>query len=85
MPAALLGRKRQTISKTDDAESLQADLIPFERIARLRAVLSDADFRKWLRMPNDQLDGETPLQLVEDGEISVVAELAEDMLTGVLT
>lgn len=83
--AALLGRKRQTISKTDDAESLQADLIPFERIARLRVVLSDAEFRKWLRMPNNQLDGETPLRLVEDGEISVVAELAEDMLTGMPT
>lgn len=83
--AALLGRKRQTISKTDDAESLQADLIPLERVARLRAVLSEADFRKWLRIPNDQLDGETPLRLIENGEISVVADLAEDMLTGMPT
>src|SRR5205823_3334652 len=37
--AGLMGRKRQTVAKTDDAQSLQPLLRPFERIVRLRSVL----------------------------------------------
>ena len=80
--AAGIGKARQTVWKTDDAEALQPRLFPFERIARLRAVLSDADFRSWLNMPNDQLDDRTPIELVRNGKAEVVADLAEDMLSG---
>jgi Protein of unknown function (DUF2384) len=80
--AALIGRKRQTISKTDDAESLQPALFPFERIARLRTVLPSADFRRWLNMPNSQLDGRPPLDVIRTGQVGVVADFADDMLTG---
>lgn len=80
--AALIGRSRQTLWKTDDAESVQEKLFPFERIVRLRAVLAESDFRSWLNMPNDQLDEETPLALIRGGEVGIVADLAEDMLTG---
>jgi uncharacterized protein (DUF2384 family) len=41
-----------------------------------------ADFRKWLRMPNSQLDGKTPLEVLEEGRWQVVADLVDDMLTG---
>ncbi len=51
----ILGRSRQAVSKTDDAESLQQALRPFEKVARLLAVLDPAGFLKWLRMPNAQL------------------------------
>ncbi len=80
--AALIGRKRQTVSKTDDADSLQAALFPFERIARLRTVLPAADFRRWLNMPNSQLDRRPPLDVIRADQIGVVADLADDMLTG---
>src|SRR6266849_1810549 len=59
-----IGRKRQTVAKTDDAKSLQAALWPFERIARLRSVLPTADFRSWLNMPNEQLDELSPLDVI---------------------
>ena len=54
--AALLGRNRQAVSKTPDADSLQPQLRPFERVTRLRVLLSEEDLRKWLHLANDQLE-----------------------------
>ena len=79
---AAIGKPRQTLWKTDDAEALQELLRPFERVARLRAVLTERDFRSWLNMANDQLDGRTPIDVIRRGQAGVVADLAEDMLTG---
>lgn len=80
--AGLLERSRQTVSKTPDAESLQPLLRPYERAARLRAVLRASDFRAWLRLANGQLGEMTPLEVVRSGRIDVLADLAEDLLTG---
>ena len=80
--AAAIGKARQTVWKTDDAEALQPRLFAFERTARLRTVLPESDFRSWLNMPNEQLDDRTPIELIRNGEADTVAELAEDMLTG---
>ena len=84
--AGWLGRTRQALSKTPDADSLQEDLAAFERVARLRRVLAPDAFRKWLRMPNGQLDSAKPLDLLATGQQRlIVAELVEDMLTGMPT
>ena len=80
--AGVLGRNRQTVFKTPDADSLQRLLRPFECIARLRAVLSFEHFLHWLNRPNEQLDEKTPMDVVRSGRVGVVADLAEDMLTG---
>jgi Protein of unknown function (DUF2384) len=80
--AALLGRSRQTVAKTDDAPALQAVLRPFERIARLRAVLPAGDFRRWLNQPAAALDGKAPLDVIRARRAEVVADLVEDMLSG---
>jgi len=80
--AAAIGKARQTVWKTDDAEAIQPRLFPFERTARLRTVLSESDFRSWLNMPNEQLDDRTPIELIRNGKADTVADLAEDMLTG---
>ena len=65
--AGWLGRTRQALSKTPDADSLQDGLVTF----------------KWLRMPNGQLDGTKPLDLLATGrDRSMVAGLVEDTLTG---
>jgi transcriptional regulator with XRE-family HTH domain len=80
--ATLLGRNRQTVSKTPEADSLQPSLRPFERIARLRVALSNEDFRQWLHLANDQLAGRTPLELIREGNADAIADLVEDMLTG---
>jgi hypothetical protein len=80
--AGWLGRSRQTVSKTPDAESLQDELEYFERVARLRAALPKPGFLKWLRMPNSELDGKKPLELLGNGERQAVADLVDDMLTG---
>ena len=84
--AGWLGRTRQALSKTPDADSLQDNLAAFEQVARLRTVLAPDAFRKWLRMPNRQLDGTKPLDLLATGrDRSIVAGLVEDMLTGMPT
>ncbi len=80
--ATWLGRSRQAISKTPAADSIQDELSFFERVARLRSVLSPGAFRKWLRMPNSQIDDKTPLELLAAGERQVMADLVDDMLTG---
>lgn len=83
--AGWLGRSRQSLAKTPDADSLQNELAFFERVARFRAVVPPDRFLKWLRMPNDQLDGDRPLQLMAGEERQVVVDLVEDMLTGAPT
>jgi Antitoxin Xre/MbcA/ParS C-terminal toxin-binding domain len=80
--ASLLGVSRQRLAKTPDAKAVQRLLMPFERIFRLRAVLSEDEFSVWLRQPNAHLDGSTPLECIRRGRAEVVANLAEDMLTG---
>ena len=77
-----LGRTKQSVFKTPDADSLQNSLEYFERIACLRIALSDEDFRKWLRMPNELLDGETPIELIARGKWQLVADFVADMITG---
>ena len=81
--AGWLNRTRQALSKTPDADSLQNELAFFERTARLRAVVPKEGFQKWLRMANPELDDKTPLALLANGEWQVVADLVDDMLTGV--
>jgi hypothetical protein len=80
--AGLAGRSRQSVSKADDAPSLQPALLPYERIARLRAVLPTSDFRRWLHLPSEPLDGRSPLDLIRASEVESIADLAEGMLTG---
>ncbi len=80
--AGWLGRTRQALGKTPDADSLQNALGFFERVARLRAVLPNTRLLKWLRMRNVQLDHKAPLELMAGRERQVVADLVDDMLTG---
>jgi uncharacterized protein (DUF2384 family) len=84
--ARWLGRTKQALSKTPDADSLQDGLAYFERVARLRLVTeNDAEFRKWLRMPNDTLGNRTPLDLMKSGLWQEMADKVDDMLSGMPT
>jgi hypothetical protein len=83
--AEWLGRTRQGLSKTPDAPSLQSSLGFFERVARLRAVVSQGDFLKWLRRPNPELDNKEPLGMLASGDRQTVADFVDDMLTGAPT
>lgn len=80
--ASLIETSRQTLWKTPDAESVQPKLFPFERVARLQAIFGPDEFLGWLNMPNAQLGHHPPISLIREGKVSLVADLAEDMLTG---
>jgi hypothetical protein len=83
--AAWLGRSRQALSKTPDADSLQNELAFFEHLARMRVVVPDGEFRKWLRMPNKLLGNKSPLNLMAKGEWQLMADYVDDALTGAPT
>lgn len=78
-----LGRTKQALSKTPDADSLQEILGYFERVARLRMITKgDANFRKWLRTSHELLDHAPPLDLLAKREWQALADYVEDILTG---
>jgi hypothetical protein len=81
--AGWLGRTKQALSKTPDADSLQEALVYFERVARLRMITNgDPNFRKWLRIPHELLDNAPPLKLLAKRQWQVLADYVEDILTG---
>jgi len=81
--AGWLGRTKQALSKTPDADSLQEALGYFERVARLRMITNgDPNFRKWLRIPHELLDNAPPLKLLAKHEWQVLADYVEDILSG---
>jgi hypothetical protein len=81
--AEWLGRTKQALSKTPDADSLQKPLGYFERVARLRMITrSDVDFRKWLRTPHPLLDSGPPMDLLARHEWQSLVDYVEDILTG---
>ena len=57
----------------------------FERVARLVTVLSEAEFRQWLRTPNPNLGQDTPLAWLERRRWQALAHFVDDMLTGAST
>ena len=84
--AGWLGRSKQAVSKTPDADSLQAALGYFERVARLRLALrNEREFRQWLRTPHELLEHATPLELLAKGEWQAMADYVDDLLTGAPT
>jgi len=81
--AVWLGRTKQAVSKTPDADSLQNALSYFEHVARLRlATKSDAEFRKWLRTPCGSLENASPLEVLAKGQWQAMADHVDDILTG---
>ncbi len=84
--AGWLGRTRQAVGKTPDADSLQSALGYFERVARLRLMTkTDAEFRKWLRASQELLGNEPPLKMLAKGEWQALADYVDDALTGAPT
>lgn len=81
--AKIVGRPRQSVNKTPNAPSLQKKLEFLERVARAgEAFRREAGFRSWLRQPNRELRGESPLDMLLAGRLDVVAEFAEDLMAG---
>ena len=81
--ASWLGRTKQGVNKTPDADSLQEALGYYERVARLRLITKDdAGFRKWLRTPHSDIDARNPLELLAKGQGQALADYVDDILSG---
>jgi hypothetical protein len=77
-----LGRSEQSVHKTPTSPNIQPALRVYERIAAmlLRLTGSEIGLRTWMQASNPELEDETPLALLLNGEGEVVAELLEDVL-----
>ncbi len=82
--ARQLGTSPQALAKTPDASSLQPRLAPFHFVAvsLLDLVGTPEAARAWLNVPSDEFDGDTPLHLLQNGEVEVVTGLLRDALVG---
>ena len=82
--ARALGRSEQAVHKTPTSAALQSALRIYERIATLllRLTGSETGLRAWMQASNPELEDETPMTLLLNGEGKVVAELLEDVLCG---
>jgi hypothetical protein len=78
-----LGKQRQTVNKTPDAEDLQPALAP---VARVLSLLEDAltpnELTAWLNSPHAGLEGATPRSEMLAGRASRVALMLESALYG---
>lgn len=79
-----LGVSPVALHKTPDVRSLQEGLQPwhFSATALLDLVGTPEAAQVWLHTPNPDLDGHTPLALMQAGEAEVVAALLRDALVG---
>ena len=82
--AKALGRSPQSVHKTPDSVRIQDRLGLFLRLAAgLKALFgSEGNARIWLNTPNHDLDNTRPLELIEQGNGEIVADLLEDSLLG---
>ena len=48
----------------------------------LRDVVSDEAIEVWFSKKRDWLDGRTPLEIIEDGDIDILLEAAEQLNSG---
>ncbi|GHC41192.1 hypothetical protein [Roseibacillus persicicus] len=69
-------------SATPDNDRLQDCLRNFELIARLRTVMSEAEFNAWLGADNWSLEDASPRQCILEGDVDAVAGLAARILEG---
>ena len=54
-------------------------------LACLAGLLEPGDLQVWLEKPSPGLNGVAPVDLLEAGEWTVLADLIDDMLTGAPT
>lgn len=83
--ARLLGRELSTVSKTPDAPAIQPGLTVFEHIAAALLYLtgSEEGGRMWLNASNAELEGHTPIGLIQSGRAAVVANVLDSVLAGI--
>lgn len=81
--AKLIDVGLQEMLQSPDASSLQQKLRDFDRIARLRVLggVTSVFFSQWLRAYIESLRGSSPLDWIRGGNVEVVANLVENLVT----
>lgn len=80
-----LGVTPPAVSQTPDSPKYQGLLSYFEKVARIAPLLENkASFGGWVRTPNRDLKGETPLDLLWGGPVRAqrLVDAVEDVLVG---
>jgi DNA-binding protein HU-beta len=82
--ATALGRNYSTVVKTPAAVPMQERLRDFKRIIEvLEHVLGSAEsMRIWMNTPHPDLDDETPRDVIQSGNVTVVRKMIDSSLSG---
>jgi hypothetical protein len=82
--ADILQKNVQTVHKTPDAPALQDKLSQLEKIAvsLMELTGSEENLRSWFKASNPDLEGESPLSIIEKRHMEVVLQMLEDALLG---
>ena len=83
--AAMTGKSDRRIRQDSDASTLQPALKKVVYvITSLRQLTGDNDgmVRIWLNAPHPALEGDSPIDLMREGEIDTVQKLIDHMLSG---
>jgi uncharacterized protein (DUF2384 family) len=83
--ASAIGAKYQSVHKTPDAENIQKALAPIKRSLELvsRVTRDEKEARVWLNNPHPDLDNQTPLQVILEGNADAVITLLENAISGI--
>ena len=82
--ARLVGVEGKTALKTPDSKTLHEGLLPYEQIAGALDLLESdpGKFRQWLNSSNNELQGQTPMQVIQAGKAKNLAGLVQSALLG---
>ncbi|MDT3682490.1 MAG: antitoxin Xre/MbcA/ParS toxin-binding domain-containing protein [Truepera sp.] len=83
--ASITGKSDRRIRQDPAAASLQPALGKVVYIISALKQLTGGDDRSvriWLKAPHPALDGDSPIDLMRNGEIDIVQELVDHMLSG---
>jgi uncharacterized protein (DUF2384 family) len=85
--ARAIGKTQRALQKNPHSENIQKEL---RKIAYLLVLLkemlsSEEEIAIWLKAPNPDYDGMSPLEIITDGKVDTVLRYLEDIQKGSLT
>jgi hypothetical protein len=85
--ARAIGKTQRALEKNPHSENIQNKLrkIVYILILLQEMLISREDIAMWLRVPNPDYDGLSPLQIITEGKIDSIIRYLEDIQKGSLT
>jgi hypothetical protein len=85
--ARAIGKTQRALEKNPHSENIQGKLrkIVYILILLQEMLISREDIAMWLRAPNPDYDGLSPLEIITEGKMDSIIRYLEDIQKGSLT